>query len=65
MNFNALAPVIEIPDLLTPGTNDKICRKPIKIGSYLKLIDGNPVSKRGQVPGILPGARLNKMSFSN
>ena len=41
------------------------CRKPIKIGSYLKLIDGNPVSKRGQVPGILPGARLNKMLFSN
>ena len=41
------------------------CRKPIKIGSYLKIIDGNPVSKRGQVPGILPGARLNKMSFSN
>ena len=31
LNFNALAPVIAIPDLLTPGTNDKICRKPIKI----------------------------------
>ena len=31
LNFNALAPVIVIPDLLTPGTNDKIWRKPIKI----------------------------------
>ena len=24
LNFNILAPVIEIPDLLTPGSNDKI-----------------------------------------
>ena len=30
LNFNVLAPVIAIPDLLTPGTKDKICRKPIK-----------------------------------
>ena len=30
LNFNILAPVIEIPDLLTPGSNDKIWRKPIK-----------------------------------
>ena len=41
------------------------CRKPLKIGSYLKLVDGNPVAKRGQVPGILSGARLNKMLFGN
>ena len=34
LNFNTLAPVIEIPDLLTPGTNDKICRKPIKTADF-------------------------------
>ena len=34
LNFNALAPVIEIPDLLTPGTNDKIWRKPITIADF-------------------------------
>ena len=31
LKFNDLAPVIAIPDLLTPGTNDKICKNPIKI----------------------------------
>ena len=41
------------------------CRRPIKIGSYLKLLDGNPVAKRGQISGILPGARLNKISFNS
>ena len=41
------------------------CRRSIKIGSYLKLLDGNPVAKRGQIPGILPGARLNKISFNS
>ena len=41
------------------------CRKPLKIGSYLKLVDGNPVAKRGQVPGVLSGARLNKLLFGN
>ena len=30
-----------------------------------KLVDGNPVAKRGQVPGVLSGARLNKLLFSN
>ena len=34
LNFNALAAVIEMPDLLTPGTNDKICRKPIKNADF-------------------------------
>ena len=30
LNFNNLAAVIAIPDLLTPGTNDKTCINPIK-----------------------------------
>ena len=30
LNFNNLAAVIAIPDLLTPGTKDKICKIPIK-----------------------------------
>ena len=34
LNFNALAPVIVIPDLLTPGTNDKIWRNPIKTADF-------------------------------
>ena len=34
LNFNALAPVIAIPDLLTPGINDKICKKPIKSANF-------------------------------
>ena len=34
LKFNDLAPVIAIPDLLTPGTNDKICKKPIKIADF-------------------------------
>ena len=34
LNFNILAPVIEMPDLLTPGSNDKICRKPIKTADF-------------------------------
>ena len=34
LNFNALAPVIAIPDLLTPGTNDKIWRNPIKTADF-------------------------------
>ena len=34
LNFNALAPVIAIPDLLTPGTKDKICRNPIKTADF-------------------------------
>ena len=29
LKFNNLAAVIAIPDLLTPGTKDKICNKPI------------------------------------
>ena len=38
LKFNALAPVIAIPDLLTPGTNDKIWKKPIKTADFnLKL----------------------------
>ena len=35
LNFNILAPVIAIPDLLTPGINDKVCRKPIKITDFI------------------------------
>ena len=31
LTFKNLAAVIEIPDLLTPGINDKICNNPIKI----------------------------------
>ena len=34
LNFNTLAPVIAIPDLLTPGINDKIWKKPIKIADF-------------------------------
>ena len=30
LNFNSLAAVIAIPDLLTPGINEKICNIPIK-----------------------------------
>ena len=30
LNLNNLAAVIAIPDLLTPGTKDKICINPIK-----------------------------------
>ena len=29
LNFNALAPVIAIPDLLTPGTKDSTWKSPI------------------------------------
>ena len=36
LNFKNLATVIAIPDLLTPGTKDKICNKPIMIAD-LKL----------------------------
>ena len=31
LKFNNLAAVIAIPDLLTPGTNDKTCKIPMKI----------------------------------
>ena len=31
LKFNSLAAVIAIPDLLTPGINDKIWKRPIKI----------------------------------
>ena len=34
LNFNTLAPVIAIPDLLTPGINDNIWKKPIKIADF-------------------------------
>ena len=34
LNFNILAPVIAIPDLLTPGTKDKIWSKPIKTADF-------------------------------
>ena len=34
LNFNTLAPVIAIPDLLTPGTKDKICSNPIKTADF-------------------------------
>ena len=31
LKFKSLAAVIAIPDLLTPGTNDKTCKIPMKI----------------------------------
>ena len=31
LKFKSLAPVIEMPDLLTPGINESIWNKPIKI----------------------------------
>ena len=31
LNFNSLAAVIAIPDLLTPGIKEKICKIPINI----------------------------------
>ena len=31
LKLSNLAAVIAIPDLLTPGTKDKICKRPIKI----------------------------------
>ena len=34
LKFNDLAPVIAIPDLLTPGINDKIWSKPIKTADF-------------------------------
>ena len=34
LKFNDLAPVIAIPDLLTPGINDNIWKKPIKIADF-------------------------------
>ena len=34
LNFNNLPPVMAIPDLLTPGINDKICKRPIKIADF-------------------------------
>ena len=38
-NFKNLAAVIAIPDLLTPGTKDKICKIPINIADLkLKLL---------------------------
>ena len=39
LNFKNLAAVIAIPDLLTPGINDKICNIPIKSTVFkLKLL---------------------------
>lgn len=37
--------------------------KPIKLSSHIKIIDGAPVAKRGQIPGILISPRLSKLSF--
>ena len=38
LNFNILAAEIVIPDLLTPGIKDNICKTPIKIADFkLKL----------------------------
>ena len=31
LNYKNLAAVMVIPDLLTPGTNEKICKSPINI----------------------------------
>ena len=34
LNFKNLAAVKAIPNLLTPGTKDKICKKPIMIADF-------------------------------
>ena len=34
LNFKNLAPVIVMPDLLTPGINDKICINPINKADF-------------------------------
>ena len=39
------------------------CHSSIDIGAYLKEIDGNPVSKRGKIPGVSANGRLTKLSF--
>ena len=39
LNFNALAPVITIPDRLTPGINEKIWTKPIKSAIFKVKFD--------------------------
>ena len=40
LKFKNLAAVIEIPDLLTPGTKESIWKKPIKIADLkLKLVE--------------------------
>ena len=38
LKLKNLAPVIVIPDLLTPGTNDKICIRPIKIAILIEKL---------------------------
>ena len=37
--------------------------KPINVASHIKTIDGNPVAKRGQIPGLTPTSRLSKVIF--
>jgi len=37
--------------------------KPTKLSPHIKIIDGIPVAKRGQIPGILVSPRLSKLSF--
>ena len=45
LKFNNLAAVIAIPDLLTPGTKDKIWNKPIKIADlYVKFLSKSLLS---------------------
>ncbi len=39
------------------------CRKPISISPHIKIIDGNPVAKRGQIPGLISSPRLLKVEF--
>ena len=39
------------------------CHKPISISPHLKIIDGNPVAKRGQIPGLISSHRLLKVDF--
>jgi nicotinate phosphoribosyltransferase len=39
------------------------CHEPINISPHIKVIDGNPVAKRGQVPGLISSQRLLKVEF--
>ena len=39
------------------------CHKPISIYPHIKIIDGNPVAKRGQIPGLISSQRLLKVEF--
>mgnify|MGYP006091816477 CR=1 FL=1 len=45
LNFKILLAVIAIPDLLTPGTNDNVWKKPIKIADLYEKFFSNSLLK--------------------